>query len=718
LELHPPYESLDVVKSALRRRAFTATSSWSDRGFAQLAGRLRGRHLLAIDLAGIVVVAYLAVALRFDRIDGPFLVPAFPLVAAILLTVRTIVNTRLGLYRRRWRYASVPELERIVGAVAIGSLASMAIFYGVSAVSDTTWADGFPRSCWLIELLLSCATLGGIRFGIRVASDASLDRSRARAADPRATLLYGAGQTGSLLARFAQQHPESGVLPVGFLDDDPTLAGGIVAGISVHGGLSSMARAVAMTGARTLLITMPSAAGSAVRGVVDAALALNLEVRTVPSMTDLLDGTVDAYRVRPVHVEDLLRRQTVNERASGVEEIIRDRTVLITGGGGSIGSELARQVFAIGPRRLVLVDRAESPLYLVQQELEMRRRRGRAHGELRIHLANVASQAAMDRLIAAEAPSVIFHAAAYKQLPMMESHPSDAAHVNIRGTLVLLDAAADAGVERFIFVSTDKAVRASSVMGASKRIAEMLVAETARRTGRPYVSVRFGNVLGSTGSVVPIFQRQLETGEPLTITHPDMTRFFMTIPEACWLILDAAALGREGDLFVLDMGEPVRVMDLARDLVRLAGRDPDSQLMETIGLRPGEKLHEELFYDSEQVEPTASAKVLRVIAPPPPPDVREQVKRILALATGDREPELAAALLDYAWTGEGVRMVRDPLRRDETDDEPLGQLASRAVWTRDQQEQVAWRRPCVGAEAVLELFTEAPGERRPEEVAP
>ncbi|MGA3031403.1 MAG: nucleoside-diphosphate sugar epimerase/dehydratase [Candidatus Limnocylindrales bacterium] len=718
MAFHRPSASFGLIRSALRRWASAATSASSDRAFAQLAGRLRGRYLLGIDVAGIVVAAYLAVALRFDRIDGPVLVPAFPLVVGVLLVFRTIVNIRFGLYSRRWRYASVPELEGIVGAVALGSLASMAIFYGVSALAGTTWADGFPRSFWPVELLLSTAAVGGVRFGIRAVSDATPRHGRAGVAINRATLLYGAGETGTLLARSARRNPGSGVLPVGFLDDDPTLCGGTVAGIRVYGGLESIERAVAETGARTLLITMPSAVGSTVRRVVDAALDLSLEVRTVPSMTDLLDGTADAYSIRPVDVEDLLRRQTVKERASGVEEIIRDHTVVITGSGGSIGSELARQVFAIGPRRLVLVDRAESPLYLVQRELEMRRGRGRAHGELRVHLANVASQAAMDRLIAAEVPSVIFHAAAYKQLPMMESHPSDAAHVNIRGTLVLLDAAADAGVERFVFVSTDKAVRASSVMGASKRIAEMLVADTARRTGRPYVSVRFGNVLGSTGSVVPIFQQQLKAGEPLTITHPDMTRFFMTIPEACWLILDAAALGRDGDLFVLDMGEPVRVMDLARDLVRLAGRDPDSQPIETIGLRPGEKLHEELFYNSEQVEPTASARVLRAIAPPPPPDLREQVKRILALATGDREPELAAALLDYAWTGEGVGIVRDSLIRDQTDDESLGHLGSRAVWTRDRQGQVARRRSFLGAAAPPGLSIEAPAESRSEEVAP
>jgi len=619
----------------------------SRRPVPRLAAELRGRSLLAIDLAGIVIAAYLALALRFDHFSGPFLVPAFPEVVGLLLAVRTIVNIELGLYSRRWRFASVPDLERIVASVALGSLLSVAIFYGASGIAGTAWAEGFPRSFWLAELLLSVAILGGVRFGIRAASDRARDPNDAAAADRRATLLYGAGHTGVLLARSAQRDLGSGVVPVGFLDDDLRLAGGTVAGLRVYGGLDSMAQAVAETGAQTLLITMPGAPGPAVRRVVEAALALHLDVRTVPSMTKLLDGSIDANRVRRVRVEDLLRRPMVTEHAAGVEEIIRDRTVLITGGGGSIGSELARQVFALGPRRLILVDRAESPLYLIQRDLETQRSHQQGSGELRVHLANVASRASMERMVAAEAPNVIFHAAAYKHVPMMEDHPSDATHVNIGGTMVMLDAAAAAGVERFVFVSTDKAVRPSSVMGASKRIAEMLVADAARRTGRPYVSVRFGNVLGSTGSVVPIFQDQLENGEPLTITHPDMTRFFMTIPEASWLILDAAALGRDGDLFVLDMGEPIRIMDLARDLVRLAGRDPDSQPIETVGLRPGEKLHEELFYDAEEVEPTSSAKVLRAIAPPASLDVREHARRLLAMASGADESALRLALLGY-----------------------------------------------------------------------
>jgi len=626
---------------------------------SRIVAGIRGRYLLAFDLAGIIVAAYIALALRYDRFSGPFLVPAFPLVVGLLLAVRTITNIQLGLYSRRWRFASVPDLERIIAAVALGSLAAILIFYGTSSLANTTWLDGFPRSFWLAEALVSVAILGGVRFGIRASSEPASSATQRNSADRRATLLYGAGHTGVLLARSAMRDPHSRVVPVGFLDDDPRLSGGTIAGIRVYGGLTTLARAVEETRAQTLLITMPGAPGSAIRRVVDAALALQLDVRTVPSMTDLLDGTVDADRVRRVRVEDLLRRPMVTEHAAGVAEIIQGKTVLITGGGGSIGSELARQVFALGPRRLVLVDRAESPLYLIQRELETRRNHGKGRGELRIHLANVASRATITRLVTSEAPNVIFHAAAYKHVPMMEEHPSDATHVNIGGTMVMLDAAAAAGVDRFVFVSTDKAVRPSSVMGASKRIAEMLVADTARRTGRPYVSVRFGNVLGSTGSVVPIFQEQLENGEPLTVTHPDMTRYFMTIPEASWLILDAAALGRDGDLFVLDMGEPVRIMDLAHDLIRLAGRDPASQPIETVGLRPGEKIHEELFYDAEEVEETASPKVLRAIAPLASTDVREYAQRLVRMASGDDEGALREALLRYVQTRADVRSEED-----------------------------------------------------------
>jgi FlaA1/EpsC-like NDP-sugar epimerase len=276
----------------------------------------------------------------------------------------------------------------------------------------------------------------------------------------------------------------------------------------------------------------------------------------------------------------------------------------------------------------------------------------------------------MDRLIASESPDVILHAAAYKHVPMMEEHPSDAVHVNIGGTLALVEAAVANGVERFVLVSTDKAVRPSNVMGATKRVAEMLVADAARRAGKPYVSVRFGNVLGSTGSVVPIFQEQLEKGEPLTITHPEMTRYFMTIPEASRLILDAAALGTNGELFVLDMGDPIRIIDLARDLVRLAGRDPDTQTMRVIGLRPGEKLHEALFYESEKVERTSIPKILKTYAAPPPGTIRMDARALIAMAQVGMEEELRTALMDYVHQAGVPRSARDGGSNGHYDGDP------------------------------------------------
>ena len=315
-----------------------------DRFLVLLASRSSGRHLFAIDLAGVALAAYLAVAFRFDRISGPLLVPAFPHVLVLLLAVRTITFQSAGLYARRWRHAGVADLERIVLAVVLGSVVSMTIFYGATHLADASWAAGFPRSFWPMELLLSLVILGGVRFAIRAIYDKIADGARETSVSASLTLLYGAGETGALLVRSAKRTASAGVRPVGFLDDDPSLAGSIVAGIRVYGGLEALDRAIADTGARRMLITMPNAEGQAIRRVVDAALARKLDVRTVPPVSDLLDGTIDAYRVRQVRVEDLLRRPMITEHASGVEEIIRGQTVMITGGAGSIGSELARQV--------------------------------------------------------------------------------------------------------------------------------------------------------------------------------------------------------------------------------------------------------------------------------------------------------------------------------------------------------------------------------------
>jgi Predicted nucleoside-diphosphate sugar epimerases len=602
---------------------------------------------MVIDVAAILASIYLALSLRFDGpLDYDGLVVYLP-IALIPLLIRPVVNERFGLYRRAWGHASVPDLTQIVWAMVAGTAIGMVVFYGVFLPAGVVGAQGFPRSFWILELVLSLALVGGSRFFIRACNELGTTRViEGATVSLTPALLFGAGRTGALMARSAIREPKAGLKPVGFLDEDRAHRGASVAGLPVFGGLDRLDEAVRRTGAKMLLITMPNASGEAVRRVMDRAVEAGLTVRIVPPVYELLDGSRNATRLREVRLADLLTRQQVTVHASGVADSIRDQVVMITGAGGSIGSELARQVFGFKPSRLVLVDRAESPLYMIQRELELRALDGRGQGDRSVHLANVASRAVMSRLIAETKPAVIFHAAACKHVPMMEEHPSEGVQVNVGGTMAVLSAAVDAGVPRFVLVSTDKAVEPSSVMGATKRLAEWLVADAAARTGRPYVAVRFGNVLGSAGSVLPIFQSQLENGEAITITHPEMSRYFMTIQEAGWLILDAAAIGRAGDLFVLDMGEPVKIVDMVRDLIRLAGREVDSVPIRFIGLRPGEKLHERLFYETEKVEQTDVDKIFRVMDSRPPEDIEQRAHKLLQLAFGDRDGELKTLLFD------------------------------------------------------------------------
>ncbi len=627
---------------------------------------LRGRHLFVIDIVASAAATIIALALLVDDQSAFGLIPA----ALILLAVRPPVNLLFGLHRHSWRYASVPELLEILKAVVTGSVIAVGVYVLIVQLG-VIQVGLFSRSFWALECLISLALLGGIRYVIRATADPWPPRAALKggAVPGVPTIVYGAGRAGAMVLRSAAD-PRAGVRPVGFLDDDDRLHGQTVAGLRVHGGLDQLASLVELTGARRLLIAMPGAPSDVLRGIVHEATSLGLQVRTVPRLHELLDGSVDAYKIRSVKVEDLLRREPVRDHLAGVADLIAGKVVMITGSGGSIGSELARQVFALGPGRLVLVDRAEGPLYGIQREIEVMQKRIGGGSELSAHIANVATRLTMQRIVHESRPDVIFHAAAYKHVPMMEEHPSDAVQVNIGGTMSVLDAAEANGVLNLLSVSTDKAVRPSSVMGATKRVAEALVADSARRSGRRFVSVRFGNVLGSSGSVVPTFQQQLERGEPLTVTHPDMTRYFMTVREAVWLILDAASIGRPGNLFVLDMGEQVRILDLAHDLIRLSGRDPEVVPIEFTGLRPGEKLHEELFYPEEHASATQSDSVMLAASQSVPGDIRERAAGLISLADGDHDPALRAELFALTdelaaapgrkrvpWPGSGSRPV-------------------------------------------------------------
>ncbi len=628
---------------------------------------VRGRQLFALDMIVIGASIIGAMMLRFDTFhldrQAIYYFPAalFPLV------VRPPVNVVFGLYARAWAYASVGELTRIAVAVIAGTALGAAFFYGVLVpfgVQGTVTAFGrFPISFFVLEGLLTLAGMGGLRFLVRASSEwrgwhpGNRDR-RGRTTGQSgaiATLVYGAGDAGALALRTISQSKDGiGMRVVGILDDDRSKQSQILRGQRVLGTFNELAEIARVSGAARLLIAIPNASGDVMRRAVEEATRLGLETRIVPALEELVSGRLGAAAIREVEVTDLLRREPVVMNEAGLRDFLADQTVLITGAGGSIGSELARQVYDLDPARLVLLDRAEGPLYDIERELALLGgrdsgtsvRSGRPRAALVTRLANVASLESMRRLVAEDRPRMVLHAAAYKHVPMMEHHPADAVYTNVGGTLAALRASLDAGVERFVLVSTDKAVAPSSVMGATKRLAELAVAAVARSSGRRYVAVRFGNVLGSSGSVVPLFQRQLREGVPLTITDPEMTRFFMTIPEASRLILEASLMGAPGDVFVLDMGDPIRIVDLARDLARLAGRDPDSVPIQYIGLRPGEKLRETLFYDAETIESTAHPKVLRARNANPSNDgvhVLELLDALVAVgAMGDHDAARAA----------------------------------------------------------------------------
>ena len=567
----------------------------------------RGRHLFVYDVITTALAIAIAFAMRFDVND--IAATLRPYLPAALLPLLTYPPTYVafGLYRREWRYASVREMYAIAAAVLVGTGITIVVFLAL-ALADVPGTSGYPRSIFFIEGLLNLALLGGGRFLLR----ASLDRRSDGNADAHAvlTLVYGAGEAGATIARMATRDPATGMRVVGFLDDEERKRDSRMLGQRVFGGLDQLEAAAARTGAERLLIAMPSAPGASIRRAFEAGRRLGLDVRTVPPLRELVSGQIQLSKVRAVRVDDLLRREPVGIDMSALVGALNGASVVVTGGGGSIGSELVRQILVLGPRQLTIVDNHEWALWAIERETTDLTRPiegTRVEGVL----VDVRSPAAIDAVIRRSRPDIVFHAAALKHVPLVERFPLEGIQTNVLGTHNVLAACESAGVPRFLLISTDKAVEPVSIMGATKRMAELLTLASARRTGRNYAAVRFGNVLGSSGSVIPTFEGQLRAGSPLTITHRDATRYFMTIGEAVSLILEAGATSASGEIYVLDMGQPVRILDLARDLVRLAGVDPDTVEFVYTGLRPGERLHETLFYEAEAAERTAHDGILR-----------------------------------------------------------------------------------------------------------
>ncbi|HEX7490561.1 MAG TPA: nucleoside-diphosphate sugar epimerase/dehydratase [Candidatus Limnocylindrales bacterium] len=571
----------------------------------------RGRHLFAYDIAATLVAIGVAFGLRFDNVFVVSAVSPFMPVALLPLIVMPPTYALLGMYRREWRYASVQEMLSLALAVAAGTVLTIIITAGLAYIGASGTA-GFPRSIFATEALLSLALVGGGRFAVRW----NLERRGVSGGTDEelgltATIVYGAGETGATIARLAAHDPEAALNVVGFIDDDPAKHGSRLMGKRVYGGLDTLPKVVRETHAHQLLVAMPTATGPAIRRAFERGKELGLQVRTVPHPRELLGGDSLAHRIRNVSVEDLLRRAPVDIDTDAIAGYLNGASVLVTGGGGSIGSELVRQILAIGPRMLTIVDNHEEALWSIERELSERAASNPDVG-FELVLADIRSQEAVDAVIGRARPDVVFHAAALKHVPMVEHSPAEGAMTNVFGSQNVISACERLGVKRFVMISTDKAVEPVSAMGATKRLAELLTVAAAKRTGRPFVAVRFGNVLASSGSVIPIFQRQLEQGRPITITHADATRYFMTIPEAVSLVLQAGSTPDSGVIFVLDMGEPVKIVDLAHDLIRLSGLSEDQVPIVYTGLRAGERLHESLSHDHETTDRTGHKSITRV----------------------------------------------------------------------------------------------------------
>jgi FlaA1/EpsC-like NDP-sugar epimerase len=491
-----------------------------------------------------------------------------------------------------------------------------------------------------MDALLSTIVTATPRFLHRASGWRAAQRVGAHGA--KRILIVGAGAAGEMVVKELFRNPMLGMYPVGFVDDDRAKHGMKIAGLAIFGPISDIVSVVRKHKVDQILIAIPRASGPLVRQVVRAAYDAGVPTRTVPALFDILSDRVSVTTIREIQIEDLLRREPVRTDLAALSELARDRVVLVTGAGGSIGSELCRQLADLRPSKLVLLDHAENPIFEIEQQI-----RERVPG-LKVvpAITDVRNASRVACLFAEHRPTAVFHAAAHKHVPLMEENVIEAVTNNVIGTSNVVRAAVHYGVQHLVQISTDKAVRPSSVMGATKRVAEQIVSAAARETGRRFVSVRFGNVLGSQGSVVPTFSRQIKHGGPVTVTHPDMRRYFMTIPEAVQLVLQAAVLGDGADLFMLDMGEPVKIVDLARDMIRLSGFEEGRDIeIELTGIRPGEKLYEEMFFSHELAEATEHPKVLRARAGFENPPNMAAIRELIAAAEAEADEGVLRRLL-------------------------------------------------------------------------
>lgn len=553
--------------------------------------------LLIVDVITIIGVALISLLIRFDGyITSHYLhqmIDALP----IMVISYIVMLLSMHLYTRIWRYAGMREMVAVLIATTLGA----GLFYTGMYVFDKS----LPRSIYLISWILSTGVIGigrmvlhyiAMRYGGKQSTDADMVN----------TLIIGAGDAGATIAREIERYHKRSRKVIGFIDDDESKFNRLMGGVRILGNRHDIPSIVKENKVKEIIIAMPSVTRNEIRNIMEICSPLKCKVNTLPGMYQLLDDEVLVSHLHPVSIEDLLERDEVRLDMDVVEHYIRDKVVLVTGAGGSIGSEICRQIMRVGPKQLLLLGHGENSIYLINQELKNIYK----DGPIIPIIADIRDKQQLDQIFTQYNPQVVFHAAAHKHVPLMEIQPMAAVLNNIYGTRNVADVAGRHGVERFVMISTDKAVNPTSVMGATKRVAEKVIISMNDTYDTKYITVRFGNVLGSRGSVIPLFKKQIEAGGPVTVTDPEMTRYFMTIPEASQLVLQAGAMGKGGEVFLLDMGEPVKIIDLARNMIRLSGLEPDKDIhIKITGLRPGEKKYEELLTSEEGTNRTNHTKI-------------------------------------------------------------------------------------------------------------
>jgi FlaA1/EpsC-like NDP-sugar epimerase len=631
--------------------------------------RFRNRYLFFLDAVQLIASPFVFYTLRFEGLDwwDRHLSVALTYTGVVLPTSLGIFIA-FGMYRRLWRYASIAEVELIFVASVTAFFVNFAIGAVVLPELGITHVR-VPLSVLVGSGILNCGAIAVPRLFLR--RRVSPLRRVSDGAGKR-TLIVGAGAAGQMILKELWANPGLGLRPVGFTDDDSTKQGFDIGGLPIMGRIVDLPEILRAANIKHVIVAMPRAAGFVVRQVVKAALDAGATTQTVPALSEIISGRVRVNELRNVEIQDLLRREPINTDLAKVSTLVAERTVLVTGAGGSIGGELCRQIASLAPAKLVLLGHGENSIFEILHEMRPR------FADLNIVaiIADTRDRQRIFEVFDRHRPFSVFHAAAHKHVPLMEENVIEAITNNVVGTRNVVDASLEVGSSHFVFVSTDKAVRPTNVMGASKRVAEYVVRDAALNSGRNFVAVRFGNVLGSRGSVVPTFVRQISEGGPVTVTHPEMQRYFMTIPEAVQLVLQAGALGRGGELFMLDMGDPVKIVDLARDLIRLSGLQEGSDIeIQFTGVRAGEKLFEEMFWSDEQAAHTEHPKVLRATNEGLRPEVIERVadlchaaergagddelRMLLSQVVPDFDPSIPATLIT---PGFGVRAVPNEAR--------------------------------------------------------